>query len=84
MLLSHSLRINCFDSDGNVNINWQKYKLDEIKNSIQKHLTEFNKNHSQLENENILNGRYKKIEKIGEGSQAIIYKVEDILEYNKM
>ncbi|RNA25340.1 serine threonine kinase [Brachionus plicatilis] len=71
-LMSGLVRINCYNNPDN----WNDEQFDEILKSINANLEDLDKK-NQVDDETI-KGQYKLIEKIGEGAEAVVFKIHDL------
>jgi hypothetical protein len=83
-IIARLLRKNYFNQSNNqLNQNWPDDNLNDLIQEITKILKELeNKFKLDSNHEQILNNHYKKIEKIGIGAQAEVYKIEDLNDNN--
>jgi len=83
-IISRLLRKNYFNQSNNqLNQNWPDDNLNDLIQEITKILKDLeNKFKLDSNHEQILNNHYKKIEKIGIGAQAEVYKIEDLNDNN--
>jgi hypothetical protein len=82
-IINPLFRKNCFNNN-DMNPNWPNEHSNGIRETISKNLNELKDLFRVDLNKELLNNRYRIIEKIGFGAQSDVYKAQDFQNNNKM